>query len=416
MRTMLGKAIRDESGKILIMVLVLLVVGGLVLTPLLGLMSTGLVAGQVYEKKASELYAADAGVEDAIWRIKNNKAEFEDDYCFYPDPNQGVAELWVVNEKSVDVQIYQREMPESTQCRKIYRYRILSTATGHDGSATTVEAFLGSVALNYSGFPGNAITSGADITIQPVSGQNQLGMVCGNILLPATGVLNPANYEPACGGNVTRGTLEWPDAGDLAYFYNKDNLKAKYYTSGMTVDLDGVDQDLGPLYVDGELKILNSSNTPATLNLTGTLYIAGNTEIGVHGKKNLTVNLNGNTIFVESSSVKPPKEAVQIADKCDIQGPGTIIAVGDIYFAPNSQIGGEQNPVLLISLSGTVRLQPGSAFYGSVNGKAGVQLQPNNLIHFPPGWEPFTGINFPGFTDDKERYSLLSWQIQQGGQ
>jgi hypothetical protein len=64
--------IREEKGAVLIMVLILLVVGGLILTPLLGLMSTGLIAGQVYEKKTDELYAADAGIEDALWRIKHN--------------------------------------------------------------------------------------------------------------------------------------------------------------------------------------------------------------------------------------------------------------------------------------------------------------------------------------------------------
>ena len=53
----------------LILVLILLVVGGLILGPLLGLMGTGLVAGQVYEKRATALYACDAGIEDAIWQL-----------------------------------------------------------------------------------------------------------------------------------------------------------------------------------------------------------------------------------------------------------------------------------------------------------------------------------------------------------
>ena len=57
----------------LILALILLVVGGLILGPLLGLMSTGLAAGQVYEKKTAELYAADAGIEDALWKIKHNQ-------------------------------------------------------------------------------------------------------------------------------------------------------------------------------------------------------------------------------------------------------------------------------------------------------------------------------------------------------
>jgi hypothetical protein len=68
-RIALKRLIRDEKGYILILVLVLLVLGGLILTPLLGLMSTGLISGRVYESKMHEYYAADAGVEDALWRL-----------------------------------------------------------------------------------------------------------------------------------------------------------------------------------------------------------------------------------------------------------------------------------------------------------------------------------------------------------
>ena len=33
-------------------------------------MSTGLIAGQVNEESMAEIYAADGGIEDAIWRIQ----------------------------------------------------------------------------------------------------------------------------------------------------------------------------------------------------------------------------------------------------------------------------------------------------------------------------------------------------------
>lgn len=69
-RTTAKKVARGEDGKVLILALVLLVVGAFILAPLLGLMSTGLVAGQIYEKKTAELYSADAGVEDALWKIR----------------------------------------------------------------------------------------------------------------------------------------------------------------------------------------------------------------------------------------------------------------------------------------------------------------------------------------------------------
>lgn len=68
-----NKSIRDETGTVLILVLILLVVGGLIITPLLAFMGTGLKAGQVYEAKADELYAADAGIEDSLWNIGNSQ-------------------------------------------------------------------------------------------------------------------------------------------------------------------------------------------------------------------------------------------------------------------------------------------------------------------------------------------------------
>lgn len=60
---------KRESGQALILVLVLLLIGGLTLPPLLALANTGLKSSQVYEQKTDELYTADAGVEDAIWKI-----------------------------------------------------------------------------------------------------------------------------------------------------------------------------------------------------------------------------------------------------------------------------------------------------------------------------------------------------------
>lgn len=53
----------------MILALILLVVGGLVASSLLAYMSTGLIASEVYERKMAELYAADAGVEDALHNI-----------------------------------------------------------------------------------------------------------------------------------------------------------------------------------------------------------------------------------------------------------------------------------------------------------------------------------------------------------
>ena len=65
---------KGESGQgALAIVVILLMLGAIILTPLLVFMSTGIKAGGVYESKVQEFYAADAGVADGLWQIKNDK-------------------------------------------------------------------------------------------------------------------------------------------------------------------------------------------------------------------------------------------------------------------------------------------------------------------------------------------------------
>jgi hypothetical protein len=63
---------RSEKGQALVLVLILLLVGALIIAPLLAFMGTGLKAGHLHEVKMDELYAADAGIEDAQWQIKSD--------------------------------------------------------------------------------------------------------------------------------------------------------------------------------------------------------------------------------------------------------------------------------------------------------------------------------------------------------
>lgn len=58
-----------ESGQAFILVLILLAVGALIIVPLLAFMSTGLIAGQTAAEKMKEVFADDAGIEDAIHNI-----------------------------------------------------------------------------------------------------------------------------------------------------------------------------------------------------------------------------------------------------------------------------------------------------------------------------------------------------------
>ncbi len=98
---LLKKIHKKESGQAFILVLILLVLGGLIIAPLLGFMSTGLIAGQLNEERMAEVYAADAGIEDAIYKI------IKDDTLLPED--EGVSETYTlsnsVNGETVDVTI-----------------------------------------------------------------------------------------------------------------------------------------------------------------------------------------------------------------------------------------------------------------------------------------------------------------------
>jgi hypothetical protein len=66
------RLMRDEKGQALILTLLLLLVGSLIVTPVLNFIGTGVKSGQTYEQKDAEIYAADSGVEEALWHIRND--------------------------------------------------------------------------------------------------------------------------------------------------------------------------------------------------------------------------------------------------------------------------------------------------------------------------------------------------------
>ena len=378
MKTSVKRAIRDEKGTVMILALILLVVGGLIIAPLLGFMGTGLIAGQVYEKKTDELYAADTGVEDAIWKMQNDVVK-PPQSC--GDPDHWSYNISDVNGKSVAVTITWVNNTTNT-----VTYHIVSTATG-DGSGTKIEAYVIGTTVygDFSGITDNVITSLGEIDYPPIY----------EITYPE-GAEPYSNYPPDY----------WPPGDELAAWYFEDVEDEEPYDSD-TIDLYGVDQELGPIYRDGTLTIKNSSNTPATLTLTGTIYITGDTLIGTTGK-DFTLDLNDNTIFVASDSADPQK-ALWIGGQCTLIGSGAIIAIGDIYFAPNTKAG-VTDPVFIMSVEGTTTLQPGGDFYGSIAGSVEVQLQPDTSINYPEEGG-FGVINFPGCTAGRFIYAIATWEV-----
>ena len=84
--------LNGERGVALLLVLILLLVGSIIIIPLLSFMMTGLKTGQAYEQRMYELYAADAGINDGIWRVRHPPLS-ENYYRLDEDVNQ--KEVWV---------------------------------------------------------------------------------------------------------------------------------------------------------------------------------------------------------------------------------------------------------------------------------------------------------------------------------
>jgi hypothetical protein len=353
------RLIKDEKGQALVMVLILMLIGGLISGPLLSYMGTGFSTGEVYEKRTVELYAADAGVEDAVWKIQQGEV------ALCPgDPTYDYT-ISDVNGKSVDVTITSFDGSGNLTLT----YRVVATATG-DGSGTEIEAYIFGVNPygDYEGLLGQVLTSQGEIDTQ------------GANVTPLEGEHAPVEYYDD----------SWPTGEELAAWYLKDVAGEEPYDSD-TFDLVGFDEELGPFYRDGELDIVNTSNDPATLTLTGTVYIAGDTLIGKNGK-DFNLNLDGHTIFVASNSSNPQK-ALWIGGKCTIIGSGIIIAIGDIYFEPKTEAG-VTDPIFIMSVDGTTTLQPAGDFYGSIAGSVEIDLQPNTSVNYPVGEDWYDNLNF----------------------
>jgi len=385
MKIAVKRVVRDEKGAAMVVALILLLVGGLVSAPLLAHMGTGLIAGEVYEKNTAELYAADAGVEDAIWKIQHKEVVL----CPNQSTNYTIPD---VNGKSVDVTITLKYEDESGLI-----YLVESTATG-DGSGTEIEAYIDGtiVSANFSGILENVITSPCDYVLQ-----------------------GPTTVDPPEGeehGPEADYQGDWPTAEVLSDIYWEDVKDEVPYGSG-SLDVKDYAAGLGPLYRDGTLAIKNTGTAGLTVQLTGTVYVTGDTLIGATDQA-FTLDLNGHTIFVESASGAAPEDdpcnpgndyALKIGGKCTLAGSGCIIAVGNIEFKPNMACS-EDDYIFVLSVGGKTYMQPNGDFYGTLAGSAEVYIQ-NGEAHWTDSSEVEGGLNFPIIAEVERLFNIYSWEV-----
>ena len=399
MKTIVRRLARDEKGAALVLVLILLLISGLIIGPLLSYMGTGLITGEVYEKRTAELYAADAGVEDAIWKIQHG----ETPVCpADPEWSYNIAD---VNGKSVQVTIEYQDDGS---------FKITSTAITDDGggtaaiTGTAIESYLSALYMDFSALLDNAIVSFDTIDIQ--SGNE----IEGDVWLPDEDdlTIQPPGTEI---GEVIDGevkdsddmTITWPTAQQLSDYYWEDvkHLETEAYPDGYVINIppgttEGDPYVIGPLLAAGDLIIKGSGWT----RLEGTIYVKGTLDF--NPTPAINIDLNEQTIFAEGE--------IKLNPGVTLYGSGCIIAIGDIDFQPSIASGGDDF-VLVMSITGVVTFNPSGDFTGCVAGNVHVQLQPGCTINWisPEG----EGLDFPmGTGGDDElppvtELRIESWEV-----
>ncbi len=349
----LNKLLRNEEGQAFILALILLAVGGLIIAPLLSYMSTGLIVGQSFEERMDELYAADAGVEDAIWKLIN------DPPASYPHAYQ----LPALNDKAVAITI---------ACTDNLTYKITSTATSDDGSSTTIESYVffdtvGGVfdqAITANGgnikLETNSAVNGDVYTTHEVTG---CGQPCVNGVITEGGPPLDPGIDPDVYRTLALMGGTWP--GDWVRGYGTWSL--------------------GPLYITGQLKI----EAGATVTVEGVIYVVdtiASIEEGVTFNREAVIVSEGDIEFKSgvSSSSGGMLLIMSVNGKIKVAADGYIEGV---LYAPN----------------GEVIIEEGAEVYGAVMGQS-VDLKSGATVNY------YEGVGGGG-VGGGEGLQILTWEI-----
>ncbi len=257
---------KNESGQIFVLVLILMLIGPLLVVPMLKLSYSSQRYNQIVEINTLNAYAADSGIEYARYAIYNYPAQIQ---------TNPLNKNLVIN--GIDVHV------TATWDYASAAYMITSTASRANRSVSiecmivvdvglfgNVVACDGNLSIQLSDFindeyphesdvytNGNIIIKNSYIDGDVKATENvtlQAGAeVYGNIVAK--------NYDPYEGAIV----LEFPAIDPQIH-----EDRAKETDNIVIGDYSTSDEDLGPIYIDGNLDI--GSN----VKLTGTVYVTGN--------------------------------------------------------------------------------------------------------------------------------------------
>jgi hypothetical protein len=391
---LLKRILKKEAGQALPMALILLVLGGLLVVPTLGLVSTSLIANRQVDAGNLELYAADAGVEQVIWHI-----DYDPGYTLPTDSSEHPVTVPQVNGRTIVATISQPTAGGP--------YRIISTATSPNGHSTIIQSFVS--ADNYAFFFDAAATSAGDITVKP-------NAVISNNNLPGTVAIQYAGTKDIAGnatitGDVVKNTnlpSMWPTCDELTSFYSAEVATAPTFPGG-TISVTGSQSYPTQIGLLNCLADTNLSGNGNWAKLNGTLFVNGN----LGSSPFVSLDLNGHTIFATGN--------IDFSSGITIIGSGCLIGCGDVMLKPNADTS-SNDFVFVLAVTGNATLKPGGTLYGSIAGGSSVvneEVYVSSKARITLEPVPSAGLDFPGMNSggpgpNGSKSKILSYTITPG--
>jgi hypothetical protein len=110
------RMLRKEAGQALPMALILLFLGAAIIIPTLYFTTTNLKATEVVDQKTRDIYAADAGIDDGLWKVRYNylpdkllgkwtDATYNQTYTYVMHDSDDPGDTVPINDRNVEVEI-----------------------------------------------------------------------------------------------------------------------------------------------------------------------------------------------------------------------------------------------------------------------------------------------------------------------
>lgn len=168
MREGMSDMARGRKGQILLLALLVMFVGAVILAGLFQYMGTSLLLATKGEENAVNYYAADSGIEDALYWLQHEQ-EDEDLWAWNAGEEQWERQAYTLNytnnadnNRAVDVIVKNNPSGCGDNC-----YSINSTATHNkSGASTRIVSYIRATPLQFWEFGKDAITSNCSVEIK----------------------------------------------------------------------------------------------------------------------------------------------------------------------------------------------------------------------------------------------------------